>query len=295
MCHCQPRRWYTLRRFYKTINQAGSILMDERNKGKPQDGTQNSSSHRRMFREHCTQAEGPFSHSVPVGLHLLLRTSLLNHYSHTDPFYVKQEFAPSDKEGNLKRKHQAYNLIAPHFRLIQFLSSNFNATRLSSPHIEKIYHRLMLTTLNNMDATTNHPLAREVHFHVVLLALRILCHSTSLGSRDKWRLKDLILSAGLTWFARNPKWTYGGNRLQVKAEAHVLADVQAFLQQIAQVGAKTEGSLKSLQGKQELLSLLIASEQTRLMVWLFPLDSEKKHHLSFGHHSHKLAEVRQLS
>lgn len=209
---------------------------------------------------------------------------------HLDPFYIKQEFAPSDKLATMKRQQQAYNTIAPHFRLLQFLSSHFNATRLSNPNVEKVYHRLMHITLDAMGLCIGHPLAREAHFHVVLLGLKILRHCTSLRDLIKWRLKDRILSAALAWFAVSPKWSFGGNRLQIKAETHVLSDIQAYLPMVMNIGTRTEGSLKSLQGKQDLLSLLLANEQTRLMVWLFPLDYEKKHHFISGQHSKTLTE-----
>lgn len=207
-----------------------------------------------------------------------------------DPFYVKQEFAPSDKGATIKRQQQAYNIIAPHFRLLQFLSSHFNATRLSDPDIEKVYLRLMHITLDSMGTCAGHPLAREAYFHIILLGLRILCHFTSLRNAVKWRLKDRILSAGLAWFATAPKWSFGGNRLQIKAETHVLSDVQAYLQTVTNIGSRAEGALKSLQGKQELFSLFLASEQTRLMVWLFPLDYQKKHHFTSGQHNITLTE-----
>ena len=87
------------------------------------------------------------------------------------------------------------------------------------------------------------------------------------------------------------RWSFGGNRLQIKAETHVLSDIQAYLPMVTNIGAGTEGSLKSLQGKQDLFSLLLANEQTRLMVWLFPLDYEKKHHFISGQHIKTLTEV----
>jgi phosphatidylinositol 4-kinase A len=236
-----------------------------------------------------------------------LKTQPPDSSSHLDPFYVRQEFAPSDKLATMKRQQQAYNAIAPHFRLLQFLSSHFNATRLSNSNVEKVYHRLMHITLDAMGLCIGHPLAREAHFHVILLGLKSLHHCTSLRDLVKWRLKDRILSAGLAWFVVSPKWvkllsilinvndsfrwSFGGNRLQIKAETHVLSDIQVYLRMVTNIGAGTEGSLKSLQGKQDLFSLLLANEQTRLMVWLFPLDYEKKHHFISGQHIRTLTEV----
>lgn len=37
--------------------------------------------------------------------------------------------------------------------------------------------------------------------------------------------------------------------------------------------------------------MLLANEQSRLMVWLFPLDYEKKHYFTSGQHSNEPAEV----
>ncbi|KAF2201848.1 phosphatidylinositol 4-kinase-like protein STT4 [Delitschia confertaspora ATCC 74209] len=209
---------------------------------------------------------------------------------HPDPFYVKQEFAPSDKTVILKLQQQAYNTIAPHFRLLQFLSSHFNASRLSNMDVERIYNRMLHITLDAMACGCPHPLAREAYFHIVLLGLRFVRHSTCLPSAMKWRLKDRILSAALGWFSRAPGWSFGGNRLQIKAETHVLSDIQSYLNKVLDIGTSDQAALKSLKGKQDLLSLLLANEQTRLMVWLFPLDYERKHHFTSGQHSKTLAE-----
>lgn len=96
-------------------------------------------------------------------------------------------------------------MIAPHFRLVQFLSSHFNATRLGSRQIQRVYYRLMHVTLDAMGHTMEHPLARETHFHIVLLGLRILQFGTDMDMAAQWRLKDRILSAALAWFSIAPR------------------------------------------------------------------------------------------
>lgn len=86
------------------------------------------------------------------------------------------------------------------------------------------------------------------------------------------------------------RWSFGGNRLQIKAETHILADVQSQLEVVGKVTTSADIGTK-LKGKQDLLSLLIANEQTRLMVWLFPLDYSKKHHFTSGHNRNTLPDV----
>jgi phosphatidylinositol 4-kinase len=81
--------------------------------------------------------------------------------------------------------------------------------------------------------------------------------------------------------------------LQIKAETHVLADVQAQLDVIGKVTAAADIGSK-LKAKQDLLSLLVSNEQTRLMVWLFPLDYGKKHHFTSGRHNNTLPDVSTM-
>lgn len=164
-------------------------------------------------------------------------------------------------------------MLAPHMRLLQFLSSHFNATRLGSAHTEKTFLRILNLTLDSLKHSTGHPLAREIRFQLVLYGLRILRHSTTLDFPSKCRLMDKILSASLSWFTFAPRWSFGGNRLQLKAETRLLNDVVLAFRSVTMVGPKPTAILKLVQAKEELFHILIESEQTRLNVWLDPLRS----------------------
>jgi len=193
-------------------------------------------------------------------------------YRHPDPFYVKEEFAPSDRAVLSKRQQAAHNLLAPHMRLLQFLGSHFNATRLGSPHTEKAFLRLLNVTLDGLRHSTGHPLAREIRFQIVLFGLKVLRHSSALDISSRCLLKDQILSAALGWFNFAPQWSFGGNRLQLKAETRLLTDVSVALRHVAFNGLNPTPLLKSLQSKEILLQALIESEQERLTVWMNPLN-----------------------
>jgi phosphatidylinositol 4-kinase len=197
-------------------------------------------------------------------------------FHHLDPFYIKEEFAPSNWETIVKRQQAASNHVAPHLRLTHFLSSHFNASRLTSPSVEHIYFRLMRVTLLTMRRTVSQPLAREVHFHLILLALKVLKNSTSSSIASQWRLKDAILSAALSWFTQPPRWSYGSNKLQVKAEVKLLGDVTALLKALDSIGNRATASLPSLSPKQELFVQLVNHEICRLMVWITPLAHESR-------------------
>lgn len=214
---------------------------------------------------------------------------------HIDPFYEKEEFAPSDLEGITKKQHRSHDLIAPHFRLLQFLSSHYNAARLSNQLVEKAYLRLLITTLEGLQKTPGHPLAREIHFHILLLAERVLDTSTVLEEAAQWRLKDAIIVAGLSWFRHPPRWTFGVNRLQVKAETKVLSDVANAIEASPVGKGQSLAAWKSLESKQRLLLALIENEIFRLSVWLSPLEQTFLQKLGIGSRAKAQSEASMAS
>ncbi|KAK5096611.1 phosphatidylinositol-4- kinase [Lithohypha guttulata] len=192
-------------------------------------------------------------------------------FRNPDPFYVKEEFAPSDRATLLKHAQKAQNTISPHLRLLQFFESHFNAIRLGSPHTQRTFVRMIMKTLKGMEQLKGHPLLREIHFHTVLFGFRILQYSTCLNKNTMWRLKDRILSTALSWFRHPPAWSFGGNRLQVKAEVKVMQDVLVMLASTKPVGSLGPSRKNSNEQKQALLEALLHVEIGRLEVWLSPL------------------------
>lgn len=79
------------------------------------------------------------------------------------------------------------------------------------------------------------------------------------------------------------RWSFGGNRLQIKAETRLMGDVDAALRAVSHIGSKSEASLQHLVAKQELLHTLLDNERMRLSVWLYPLDQERRHLLPSPH------------
>ncbi|WEW60107.1 phosphatidylinositol-4- kinase [Emydomyces testavorans] len=198
-------------------------------------------------------------------------------FKYPDPFMLKTENLPSDKSVILKRQRKAQNIISPHFRVLQFLESHFNATRLASSHIQRIFRRLVSATLDALRCTTGHPLAREIHFQTILFSLKVLRYCKGQSKVALWKLKDQILSAALSWFSHSPRWSFGANRLQIKAEDKILHDIESILSMSSWIEPGDTASRKSLKAKQDLVLALIDNERTRLRVWLSPLDAEKRH------------------
>jgi phosphatidylinositol 4-kinase len=170
-----------------------------------------------------------------------------------------------------KRQQAAHSLLTPHMRLLQFLGSHFNAIRLGCPNIERTFVRLLGITLEGLKNATGHPLSREIRFQIVLFGLKVVRYSTTVSLGARYILKDQILSAALSWFSFAPEWSFGGNRLQLKAEVRLLADVSTALQAVAKIVQKPATFSHPLQAKESLLQTLIDSERSRLNVWLYPL------------------------
>ena len=204
-------------------------------------------------------------------------------FNHLDPFYVKEEFAPSDRAALQKEAQATHNAISPHFRILQFFESHFNAIRLGSVNTQRTFVRMIERTLYGFLDIKGHPLLRDIQFHLVLFASRVVRVSTCLNKLCQWKLKDLILSVGLRWFAQPPCWTFGGNRLQLKAEVQVMQDVLAQLQASQGPIIPASTTRKDPQQKQQLLEALLASEIARLGVWLSPMAQGGRHGQSDSH------------
>ena len=200
-------------------------------------------------------------------------------FHHPDPFYLKEEFAPSDKDFLQKQVQLAQNTISPHLRVLQFFQSHFNAIRLGSANTQRTFIRMMDRTLRGfMHIVKGHPLLREMQFHVVLFALRLLRFGTCFSKLSLWRFKDQAISVGLRWFAQPPCWSFGGNRLQMKAEIRLMQDVIELLRSVGSIGSSTSANRKDTTEKQMLLMTLLENEIYRLNVWLQPMVN--------AHHSH---------
>lgn len=173
----------------------------------------------------------------------------------------------------MRRRKIVHDLLAPHTRLIQFFVSHFNATRLGSPDTQQIFLRMLDLTLDAMKHSISHPIARELRLRILLFSIRVLrVSSSSIGAMGQWRLKDKILSAGLSWFKYTPKWSFGSNNLQLKTEIRLISDVMQHMSTVSYIGAHAVGVYKPIPQKESLLQILLESEQARLGVWVQPLN-----------------------
>ncbi|KAJ5854603.1 hypothetical protein N7534_007146 [Penicillium rubens] len=182
-------------------------------------------------------------------------------FEYLDPLHTKIELLPTDKDLMLRMQQKAQDTLSPHLRVLHFFESHFNAIRLGNLQDQQLFYRLIGSTTVGLSKTEGHPLAREIHFRIVLLGLKVLRHLSPRNSSACWKLKDQILSAALSWFKHPPRWSFGGNRLQIKAEDRILSEVTTALRAVAGIAANAQGM------------------NDPAFEFGFPLDPERKHHI----------------
>src|SRR5690606_7295368 len=125
-----------------------------------------------------------------------------------------------------------------------------------------------------LKGATGHPLAREPRFQLILLCLQILGYTGTRNLDLQWHMRSIILSGALHWFENNPQWSYGGNRIQIKAEISIMSAIVTILQRTTPQNASPIRKAELI-SKQSLLVMLLESEISRLTTWLYPLDSKR--------------------
>lgn len=119
--------------------------------------------------------------------------------------YSEIELLPSDKTSLLEQQQTAQATLAPHLLLLQFFVSHFKAIWLGNVQTRRLFGRLIDRTTIGLQRTNGHPLARELHFRIILFGLRILRDSHPPDTVASWKLRDQILSAALSWFKHPPR------------------------------------------------------------------------------------------
>lgn len=149
----------------------------------------------------------PYSSEFTYGV-IRLETHTNEHLfdRYVDPMYAKIELLPTDKALILSKQQEAQRRLAPHLRILKFFESRFNAIRLGNAQNQRLFRRLVDRTITGLAQSSGHPLARELHFRIVLFALDVLGHSSSVDTPCLWKLKDQILSGALCWFRHAPRY-----------------------------------------------------------------------------------------
>ncbi|SPO37665.1 related to phosphatidylinositol-4-kinase [Pseudozyma flocculosa] len=211
------------------------------------------------------------------------------------PFLRKTEMGAFDREEVTAEQEQARRLFTPHLTLIHLLSSRFQALRYRDPTMVLALHRLIQHSGNAVGLMSTHPLSREVRFSLVLFGFELLQGSRAEGLVEH-QLRDALYRIAFAWFAAAPQWSFGSNRLQLRAEIQLLSELLDHLRvdrvrtdhhhltSFASSSASTASSVRlpphgitvaeaaqASERKRTLLRLLLENEQARFSVWANPL------------------------
>ena len=191
-----------------------------------------------------------------------------------DPFWMKQEFAPSKREELQQHREHVLSMLAPHNAVFRYFTECYATIKKGSPNTQKNFLGMLRRTMEGLKKGLHHPLARKFWFQVTSLALQTLRLDLGLSNVALWQLHDQILSTGLFWFKFRPMWSFGDDAQLVQADVTQLTQVLEIMKMTNHIGIKATRIRRRLQPKQELLRLLVENERNRLMVWMSPLERE---------------------
>ncbi|GAA5971211.1 hypothetical protein JCM21900_000619 [Sporobolomyces salmonicolor] len=211
-----------------------------------------------------------------------------------NPLNQETQFTPTDKEGLTREYLLATRLFAPMTGLLEFLSSRFQAFRYRNSSLVLTSTRLVVRCLDACGKWTHHALSRELRFRFLSFGFCIL-QGSEIESVAEHNLRTKLYGATLDWFAARPTWSFGTNRIQLKADLQAVEELAAVIQADAPSFAFTVSSTAVEGGssvlphrltfarakeehkvRQQLLKVLLDDEADRLRLWLNPLQDPKR-------------------
>ncbi|ORY78396.1 hypothetical protein BCR35DRAFT_304996 [Leucosporidium creatinivorum] len=212
-------------------------------------------------------------------------------HNREDPLNQETQYSPTDKEGMIKEYHVATRLLQPHSTLLSFLSSRFQSFRYRDSDLVYSCLRIILNSSLVAESWSTHQLARELRMRLLAFGFCVL-QGSQLESSIEFNLRASLYNAALSWFAIPPGWTYGSNRIQLKADLQAVEELQAAIKSDSpSYGyiASSGSSLRSLPGRfsvssavalhnnrTHLLLTLLENEADRIKLWINPMMDAKR-------------------
>ncbi|KAN0064997.1 Phosphatidylinositol 4-kinase stt4 [Thecaphora frezii] len=226
------------------------------------------------------------------------------------PFLRKTEMGAFNREEVTAEQEQAVRLFMPHLTLIRLVSSRFQALRYRGPAMVLALTRLILRSGEAVDRMSTHPLSREVRFALVAFGFEVLRGSRSEGLVEH-QLRDALYRIALAWFAVAPQWSFGSNRLQLRADMQLMSELvdhfridrvradrhlTSFPAALSSVrlpgGRPVAEAAQAFEQRRTLLLLLLENEQTHLSVWANPLGDSARGSDYVGEVAKAMTEAR---
>ncbi|BFZ55680.1 Phosphatidylinositol 4-kinase stt4 [Savitreella phatthalungensis] len=182
-----------------------------------------------------------------------------------DPFFGVMEYAPTDKEAIAREARQAKSTFGPHVLVFQFLSSRLAAPTDLDEGGKTVVFGLVRRLLSRMrlGQASDHIFAREAKLRLLCLALRVRERLVRhLMPAEDARYIRLVLDAGLATYACSPRWAFGSDVAQMRAD---MSCADLLLRELTHL----PGSAASV--KSAILTILLRNDCERIRLWLDPL------------------------
>ncbi|KAL9933013.1 hypothetical protein V8E36_008268 [Tilletia maclaganii] len=205
------------------------------------------------------------------------------------PLLRKTEMSPFNRaevEAELEVAHKMFN---PHLILVQLMASRYQAFRYRDPTTVLALVRLIQRCAAATKQMSNHPLAREARFSLIIFGFRLL-QGSRLDGLVEYELRAALYKMAFSWFAVAPQWSFGSNYLQVRTEMQLMTEFLEVLKLdkvrasylitsypssftgVRLPGQQTvQASAKVFNERRALLQVLLESELGRFSVWANPL------------------------
>lgn len=210
------------------------------------------------------------------------------------PFFEKTEMSAFDRNLITAELTKASHLFEPHFILLRLLTSRYQAFQARDPAMALTVVQMLDETARAADLMNTHPLSRELRFYIIAFGLRVL-QSCRLDVLMESHLRVGVYKIAFGWFAASPRWTFGSNHLQVRAEMKLLREVLGLVGRdrmaaiesltsfppdpayVRLAGHTTVSQVVQTVGEQrQALVLLLENELHRYSVWSNPMQASQR-------------------
>ncbi|GAA5990191.1 hypothetical protein JCM5350_001078, partial [Sporobolomyces pararoseus] len=231
------------------------------------------------------------------------------------PLNQETQFTPTDKSALTKEYLLASRLFAPMTGMLDFLSSRFQAFRYRNSDLVLACIRLVNRCLDAVDSWTHHSLSRELRFRFLAFGFCVLQGSEAENGAE-FNFRHKLYNAAFDWFSVPPTWSFGTNRIQLKADLQAVEELAAIVESdlVSFSSASTSSSFTAINTlprafecpslesedieadlaventgrtspsrakeehslRKELLEVLLRDEADRLKLWLNPAQDSKR-------------------
>ncbi|GAA5933147.1 1-phosphatidylinositol 4-kinase STT4 [Sporobolomyces koalae] len=210
-----------------------------------------------------------------------------------NPLNQETQFTPTDKAALTKEYLSASRLYAPMTGMLDFLSSRFQAFRYRDSDLVLACMRLVDRCLDNIHLWTHHALSRELRFRFLAFGFCIV-QGSEIERSAELNFRNKLYDAVFDWFSVRPAWSFGTNRIQIKADLQAIEEMLTIVENdfVSLALSSTSSPLDSPSTlpqrisvsraqsehdtRKELAKVLLSDEADRLRLWLNPTQESKR-------------------